>query len=225
MLNSFDPIWEDLYASGKHLNKYPFSSVVSFFYRYLPSHLPVADICCLEVGFGAANNLWFLAREGVQVSGVEGSKAAVDYSKQRFAQDNLVGDLREGDFTVLPFQDNSFHMALDRGALCHTGKSLAQKAVAEIWRTLKPGGHFYSEGYSDRSTARGKSGADGTLLCMTEGPITGIGQMAFYSRSQIEELFADGWSLERLEHVETIDMLKKPYEVLACWCVTARKKP
>ncbi len=218
---SFDPIWEDIYSNGKQLNTYPFSSVASFFYRYR-SRVSSPQVTFLEVGFGGGNNLWFAAREGAVVSGIEGSETAVNHAKKRFAKEGLQGDLRVGDFTDLPFADQSFDIALDRGAICCAGKSAAARAIAAIHRSLKPGGFFYSESYSDRSSSRGPMGPDGTMI-PEAGPLTGIGQIQLYSASEIEMLFVSGWVIEELNHVETRYLRQEPQEVLACWHVVARK--
>ena len=221
---SFDPTWEKIYSEGRQLNKYPYTSVVSFFYRYRPQGVAVDQIQFLEIGFGGANNLWFLAREGVKVSGVEGSASAVEFAKKRFENDGLTGDLRVGDFTALPFSANQFDMSLDRAALQHTHMQVAKDAIAEVYRTLKPGGVFWSEGVSDRSTCRGRRIDSSMITDMVEGPLKEVGQISLYSRSQVVELFSNGWEIERLDHVETIDMTKSPYEMLALWHVMARKK-
>ena len=90
------------------------------------------EIRVLEVGCGAGNNLWFAAREGLLVSGIDASSAAINYAKNRFREENLEGDFRIGDFTDLPFDDHFFDLVIDRAAITSTGLSNSLKAIKEV---------------------------------------------------------------------------------------------
>src|SRR3954451_16714670 len=94
---SFDTSWEERYQRGAALVRYPYDFVVQFVNRYPPDK-PREETLVLEVGCGAGNNLWFAAREGFQVAGIDGSAAAIAYARRRFEQDGLTGDLLVGDF-------------------------------------------------------------------------------------------------------------------------------
>ncbi len=220
---SFDRIWERIYAREQQLNRYPFDGVVAFIFEYCPRSKPRGETRIVEVGFGAANNLWFAAREGFQVAGVDASPSAAKYARNRFIEDDLSGDLRVGDFTDLPFEDNSFDMAINRAAITQTGRTHARQAVDEVHRVLRPGGQFFNEFYSDRSTSRGCPGGDGVTVNI-EGPLSGIGQVCFYDRVQLESLFGDKWTIAKLSHVERTEVAKEPFEVLATWSVIAVKR-
>ena len=126
--SSFQEIWEKKYASG-HQSFYPWDIVVSFIYRNRCKSKKNSEHSVLEVGFGTGNNLWFAAREGFKVSGVEGSHTAVSVAKKRFAQDELSGDLRTGNFTKLPFEDDYFDLAFDRGSLTCVNKQNQNLAI------------------------------------------------------------------------------------------------
>ena len=221
-MQSYDPIWDKIYDEGGQLNRYPFSSVVTYLYRHAPREKARKDIRILEIGCGAGNNLWFAAREGFDITGLDGSTAALDYARNRFAQDQLSGEFVVGDFTALPFDDGSFDIVLERGAISMAPRSAARKAIEEASRVLRHGGQFYGEIYSDRSTTRGQKGPDGVLL-ETEGPYGGNGQMAFYGRAGIENLFEGLFDISSLLHVESMDFSTSPREVYAHWAVAARK--
>jgi 2-polyprenyl-3-methyl-5-hydroxy-6-metoxy-1,4-benzoquinol methylase len=114
---SFDPIWERLYSDGRHVNRYPFDEVVAFLFRHFPKEELRKKTNVLEVGFGAANNLWFAAREGFTVAGVESSTTAVRIAQRRFEEEKLRGDLRVGNFIQLPFGNDVFDVGINRAAL------------------------------------------------------------------------------------------------------------
>ena len=139
-VKSFDPIWEELYGQGS-IARCPYDFVASFAFRNAPKDKARKDIKILEIGCGSGNNLWFLAQEGFSVSGVDGSAAAIDAAKRRFTDDGLTGDLTAGDFTKLAHPNSSFDLVIDRGALTCCGTSSIKKAIAEVSRVLKSGGH------------------------------------------------------------------------------------
>jgi len=219
-----DPVWEEKYSQG-HAERYPWDSVVSFVFRNAPRNRPRSEVHILEVGFGSGSNLWFAAREGFSVLGVEGSTSAVAYAKNRFRQEGLEGDLRVGDFTELPFADDTVDLAIDRSSLVCVGRMAQKRAVAEIYRVLKKGGLFHYNGYADsHSSARsGETGADGVRVNISEGTLVGAGQLCFQSRSGIDELFGPEWKLRRVERREWVDMLGATASIHAEWLVVAEK--
>ena len=205
---SFDPVWPELYGSGVQLNRYPWDAVVRFVHANSPPGRARADVGVIEVGCGAGANLWFAAREGFAVAGIDGSDSAIAYAQQRFADDGLTGDLRVGDFTELPWPDGSFDLAIDRAALTCCGRTAAERAVAELRRVLRPGGRLLFTPYSDRhpSAAAGLPGEDGVRSGIDAGALVGVGQICFYGRADIDRLL-DGWQLLAVEHHDVLDEL------------------
>ncbi len=221
-----DPVWEtEIYAQGQHLNRYPFDSVVSFLFRWRPRDKARADVRVLEVGCGAGNNLWCAAREGFAVAGIDGSASAIAHARKRFEAEGLVGDLRDGDFTQLPWSDQTADMAIDRCSLTCVGHDRQQAAVAEVWRVLKPGGVFFYNGYSDQHTSArsGRQLADGRNAEITAGTLTGVGSICFSRRKDVERLFAEGWEILKLEHLVADDLSDGTAVCHAEWRVVVRK--
>ena len=205
---SFDPVWPELYGSGRQLNRYPWDAVVRFVHANRPPDRAAADVGVVEVGCGAGANLWFAAREGFAVAGIDGSESAIAYAQQRFDDDDLAGDLRVGDFTELPWPDGTFDLAIDRAALTCCGRTAAGRAVAELHRVLRPGGRLLFTPYSDRhpSAGAGRPGEDGVRSGIDAGALVGVGQICFYSRDDIDRLL-DGWRLLAVEHHDVSDEL------------------
>jgi len=197
---------------------------VSFVYRHSPRALPRSQVRILEVGFGAGNNLWFAAREGFQVAGVDASASAVACAQRRFREEQLAGDLRLGNFVELPFESGVFDLAIDRAALSCCGRSDAGRAVAEIRRVLKPGGRFLFTPYSASHTSarRGRRGPDGLVVDIRGGAVAGVGQIRFYTAKDLGELFAKGWRVVSREHVESRQSVGSP-GVHSEWHVIAEK--
>lgn len=219
---TFDPVWDEIYGRQEQLNRYPVDGVVSFLFRNRARLAHNRPLRVVEVGCGACNNLWFAAREGCDVTGIDGSDPAIAFGRARFADEGLDGDLRVGDFTQLPFADGSFDMAINRAALTQTGLNAAKTAVDEVARVLRPGGMFYNEIYGTRTTAGGETGPDGVTLNVT-GRLSGVGQICFYDEDRLEALFADRWRIETLQHVEITDYQTSPRDVVGNWTVVAER--
>lgn len=221
---TFDPVWEDKYSAG-HMERYPWDVVVSFVYRNYPRNKPRGQTRILEVGCGTGSNLWFAAREGFDVAGVDGSKSAIAAAMQRFEEEGLKGDLRVADFTSLPFVSDSFDLAIDRGALVCCGLEAGRQAISEIHRVMRPGARFLFNPYSDRhsSLAAGQPGPDGTTQNISAGTMVGVGQICFYSRVQVISALRD-FRLLNLQHMESSEMLGPASLVHAEWRAIAEKQ-
>ncbi|MBK8220147.1 MAG: class I SAM-dependent methyltransferase [Candidatus Obscuribacter sp.] len=220
---TLDPIWEEKYSSGQ-VQRYPWDCIVTFVYRHYPRDKERSEVKILEVGCGTGSNLWFAAREGFNVSGIDGSASAIKYAQERFQEEGLNGDLRVGDFTDLPFADNSFDLVIDRGALTCCGLSAGRLAVKEVARVLKPGGFFHANPYSQRSSSylAGGSGPDGLSINIEEGSLTGVGQVCFYSRRELAELFGEQFELTSVKHLEIQEEQQANYMVHAEWRAIAK---
>ncbi len=219
--------WEmHIYSQGEQLNRYPFDSVVSFIYRSFSRSKPRSETKILEIGCGAGNNLWFAAREGFSVSGIDGSSSAIEFALKRFSAEGLNGDLRVGDFNQpLPFESDVFDFVIDREALTCSGFTAARKTIAEVRRVLAPGGKFFFNCYSDRhsSAASGHPGEDGVIVDISQGSLVGIGPLNFYSKRQMLAMFQEGWQVQTLRHIEWTEMLNPAYDIHAEWLAIAQK--
>lgn len=224
---ALDPFWEQaIYAQGRHLNRYPFDGVVSFVNRWRPRDKSRATCGVVEVGCGAGNNLWFAAREGFRVAGIDGSESAIAFAQRRFADDGLEGDLRVGDFSELPWPDESFDLAIDRCSLTCVGREAQCQAVAELHRVLRPGGFFFHNIYSDQhSSARsGVRLEDGRVGEIEMGTLVGAGALCFSSRHDVDALFAHGWDMVQCEHLVVTDGAGGGDLKHAEWRIVARKQ-
>ncbi len=218
-------VWESIYSDGKALNRYPFDSVVQFVYRNYSRLKPRTETKILEIGCGAGNNLWFAAREGFRVTGVDGSPSAIAYARKRFADEGLDGDLRVADFIQLPFEEVTFDFVIDRAALTCSCFTDARRTIAEIWRVLIPGGKFFFTPYSDRhsSFVSGRPGKDGLTVDISAGTLKGIGPITFYSKREVLGMFLQGWKVVELRHIELTEELESEVLVHAEWLAVAQK--
>ena len=197
--------WEkEIYSKGKQLCRYPFDNIVSFVFRHAPRDKPRSEVRILELGSGAGNNLWFAAREGFQVYGIELSESAVAYARERFAQEGLQGQFILGSFTSIPFENNFFDLVFDRGSLTCVSFPEACSTVCEAARVLAPGGKLFLNPYSRAHTSFSCGRLDeATLLTheITGGTLVGVGSLCFYDENMILQIVsASGLKLLSKKH-------------------------
>ncbi|WP_252250247.1 class I SAM-dependent methyltransferase [Clostridium sp. ZBS13] len=216
--------WEEIYKQGNQLNRYPYDSVVTFIYRNYPRNIKKKSVNILEVGCGAGNNLWFAAREGFNVTGIDISKSAIDYVKERFKQENLDGKFIVSNSAKLPFEENTFDLVIDRAALTYLDFNGCKTAVNEINRVLKSEGKFFFNPFSEKhsSCVSGEYMKNGITFDIKVG-IAGCGETCFYGRRDIYNLFDKKWKIESVQHTETTEQINPNYFVYADWKIIVRK--
>ena len=152
---TFDINWEkNIYSKAHQINKYPYGELVSVFFnslKFLKNNTERKNINVLELGCGAGNNLWFIAEQGFNVFGVDGSKTACEYAKKSLVDRRLKGQIHHAYFDNLPFEDNSFDIIVDRTATyCGTLQNIKQW-WDEANRVLKKNGLVISFMFTDKS--------------------------------------------------------------------------
>jgi len=200
---SWDPLWEAVYRS-RAWGQYPGEDVIRFVKGNFADVPDRAQVRLLEVGSGAGANLWFMAREGFCVHGVEGSETAVRLAGERLDREcpdwrRIGGRLQSGDLARLPYPDGFFDAVLDVVAICYSSFDDARQAYGELARVTRPGGRLFI-----RTFARGCWGegtgtqvAPDMWLC-GEGHLKGFGATRFTHEADVPALL-QGWSVDRIE--------------------------
>jgi ubiquinone/menaquinone biosynthesis C-methylase UbiE len=225
--NHIPNVWEEeIYGQGQHLNRYPFDNIVTFIYRNYPRDKERHDVKVLEVGCGSGNNLWFAAREGFSVTGIDGSKSAINYVKDRFKNENLEGTFIVGDFTMLPFKDEQFDIVIDRGSIVCVNLDGAKKAISEVARVLKHEGLFFLNLYSDRHSSylSGILQNDGFTTDIKDGSLKGVGSLCFYGRKEIDYILKDLWYIQSIKHKTFDEYVNAKITTHTEWEIVLRKK-
>jgi SAM-dependent methyltransferase len=148
-MNSFNPQWDDIYASGRGYAKYPYDLLVTLFNR-LYGHIPRKariEMNILDLGCGVGNNMSFLINEGFDVFGFDGSEQAIQNARARLGL--CIGKrLLIGDFLRLPYPREFFHCAVDRSSIYANTTENIVKIIKQVRRVLRTGGIFISFMYS-----------------------------------------------------------------------------
>lgn len=115
----------------------------------LRGHMAVADMplaelsgkSVLEIGPGAGGHSALFAKYGARVTSIDitEARARATQSKFRLMAERAAGcGAMQGDAENLPFADDTFDIVYSNGVLHHTPDT--EKAIAEVYRVLKPQG-------------------------------------------------------------------------------------
>ena len=93
----------------------------------------------LEIAVGTGRNLRHYP-DGVRLTGIELSRGMLELARREAAEVRPDADLRVGDAQALEFDDESFETVTCTLSLCTIPDD--RRAVAEMWRVLRPGGRL-----------------------------------------------------------------------------------
>ena len=93
-----------------------------------------------DMGCGLGRHTILLAKQGFSVVASETSPLARTSTKQKLKAARLRAKVISADMTSIPFPDEYFDGILSIGVMEHNTKAGIEKAISEIFRTLRPGG-------------------------------------------------------------------------------------
>lgn len=141
-------IWENIF-SKKEWGKYPSEAVIRFIARNFYNAPNRNEIQILELGLGTGANLWFCAREGLRVSGVEFSQSGIERFLQRMSAENLsaqIDKIVQGDYfeKLDEFDGECFDAFIDSYSLAYNDIDRSKAIIEKAVKKLKSGGKFLS---------------------------------------------------------------------------------
>ena len=127
--NSIIPYCIDLAMSGSNLKQY----------RQQLLKGVAGDI--LEIGFGTGLNLPYYPKSVTKITTIDPNPGMQKLARSRITQSQITVDYKVLNGESLPMADASFDSVVCTWTLCSI--PLADKAIAEVYRLLKPGGKFF----------------------------------------------------------------------------------
>lgn len=146
---SWDNIWEKVFQK-EEWGKYPPECLIRFIAKNFYGKVR-KNVRILEVGCGPGANIWYMAREGFDTYGVDGSPTAIERAIRRIKEDGLTAELKVSDAEKLPYPASYFNAVVDNECLAHNSKESAKIILREIKRVLKKGGLFFSRTFTDKT--------------------------------------------------------------------------
>lgn len=187
---SHQPLWEAVHQK-RAWGRYPSVDLVRFVAQHYYHLEPHANVRFVEVGCGAGANVWFLAREGFSVCGIDFSPKAIARAREYLG--TLSADLRAGDAgeVLRTFPAGHFDCVVDVGCIQCNALADARAIVGEATRVLKPGGRCFSLLHHPESLGygTGREIEPGTFTDIEAGQLKGLGVNHFYTEDEARALF------------------------------------
>ena len=143
--------WDKIFQE-KEWGRYPPIELVQFIARnYYDKNRAKTKI--LDAGCGTGACTWYLAREGFDTYGIDGSQKGVAIAKNRLYSEKLEADFYIGNLTDLPYDNNYFDCVVGVVALTHNSLVDIKKIVSEYHRVLKKGGKLFVILFAEGTTA------------------------------------------------------------------------
>lgn len=129
--------YADDQARQKRVGRF-YEIAAPFYAKYqtrILSHARGAEV--LEYGVGPGSDAFALAEQGARVTGIDISDTAVAIARREAERRGLQIDFQVNNAEATGFDNESFDLICGNGILHHLD---LQKAIAEIYRLLRPGG-------------------------------------------------------------------------------------
>lgn len=196
---SWDHIWEKVFNS-QEWGKYPSESLIRFVAKNFYQK-DRAKIKILEVGCGPGANIWYLAREGFDAYGIDGSQSAILQSTKRLEKEGLRAHLSVGDIVQLPYSSDFFDAVIDQECVYCNSKKDSEKILQGVKKVLKPNGLFYSRTFASEMYVGQKNNKAGDFefTDISDGPFAGKGFVRLIDRKGIDRLYGEYFSIESVD--------------------------
>lgn len=221
---AWDLLWEQVFQQ-QEWGKYPGEDLIRFIARNFYNTSVRRDIKILEVGCGPGANLWYMAREGFTVYGIDGSETAITRAQHRLDKEcsGWKGQLLIGDIENLPFEDGYFDGVIDSEAIYCNSFVVSQGIYREIARVVKQGGKLFSRTFATGSWGDGTGENVGhRAYLVNEGPLLNKGYSRFTDKEEIPLLVSVNFSIDEIELL-TRSVNNQQQEIRE-WSIIATKK-
>ena len=198
-------IWEEIFSNNEW-GKYPPVSVIKFVAKNFYSVQDRKQIKILEIGSGPGANLWYMAREGFTVYGIDFSETACERAIKRLKNESVserIGEILTGDYgeKLVEFEDAFFDAIVDVESLyCNSFEN--SKKIIEICLTkLKPGGRMFSQTFSEKHWGFAEvNEVEYHAAYPDTGPLAAKGYARYTTREDIDKLYkSDNSFIENIE--------------------------
>jgi len=218
--------WDKVFKQNEW-GKYPDMSVVRFVANNFYKKKERKKVSILEIGCGTGANLGFIAKEGFNCFGIDGSRVAINIAKNKLKREKLKSELKIGDIKKLPYKKNTFDCVID--CECLYSNSFADSLIIlnEVKRVLKTKGLFFSKTfakgtYGDENGPRLPNESN-TYKFIRKGSFhKGYGIIRISSLKDIKKLYGAKFKIININYVHrSIENMKK---IIKEWAIILQKR-
>ena len=218
-------VWEKIFKN-KEWGKYPPIPLVRFIATNYYSAPERSKVNILELGSGTGANLWYLAREGFKIFGIEYSDSGIKKTYQRLISEGLsqsIGEIICGDYLdkIDIFHDNFFDAIIDIESLYCNSFEKVKAIINKCVKKLKQGGRIFSMHFADGTWGMSGEEEDYHMLCPTEGPLQGFGLQRYTTKDDIFKLFETGNT--EIEFIHREDYYYSDKYAIKQWIISVKK--
>ena len=197
-------VWEMIHKA-KDWGKYPSENIIRFIannYYSVPKRYKVR---ILEIGCGVGSNIWYCAKEGFEIHGIDISKTAIKKCNDRLNEEiyNWRGEMRVGDLSSIDYEDNFFDAIIDNECLSCVSYSQTKTVLSEVKRVLKLGGKLISVAFSTSSKLHvSKNELSFKEVNPSKGPLSNNGTVRLIDEIDIKDLYGAFLKVDKYEIVQ-----------------------
>lgn len=208
--------WEEAYKRGENFLFYPSEEVLRFLARRVAIRAGLSQIRyadgyttggkALDFGCGIGRHVKLLDEFGFDSYGVDLSEHAIETGRNWLAGAGLSRTderLLQADGRKLPFQDETFVLAVSHGVLDSMPFEIAKACMTEIRRVLQPGALFYLDLISNDDSDL-EPGFRGEVTVSKPHELGTI--QSYFDTDKIDELLAGKFGIVEKIHVQRKDV-------------------
>ena len=164
----------------------------------------------MELGCGPGANIWYLAREGFDAYGIDGSQTAISLAKNRMESHGLTANLQVSDMAHIDslFPVGYFDAVIDIASVQHNDMDSVRIILERSQNVLKPKGRIFSMMVTSGSYGDGMGNEieKGTFVDVSAGPPLhrrGLGH--FFTLEEVQYLFGSFEHLQIEQSMRSMD--------------------
>ena len=189
MKGTIDKVWEDIH-SVQEWGQYPTEHVIRFVARNFYKVPNRSEIKILDFGLGGGAHTWYLAREGFDAYGFDGSPSAVKKAKQKLEKENLFANIICATGQEVKYQKDFFDAIIDN--VCVYANVLEDISLMynKIYSFLRTGGKLFTTTFGKKTTGYGTGIKieEDTFTNLTEGNLVNRGVTHFFEKESFLSL-------------------------------------
>jgi SAM-dependent methyltransferase len=190
---NWDPSWEQIFQT-REWARYPQEDFIRFVALNYFSASDRKQVRIVDAGCGTGAGVWFLAREGFDAHGIDGSETGIQKCEKRLKEENLNAHLLVGDCTALTdyYPTQHFDAVALVGVIACNERRSVDMILNQAFAVLKPGGRIFATAIAKGShgDGLGMEVEPGTFVDITTGALAGMGLVHFFSLNEVKEAFA-----------------------------------